>query len=243
MSAASKVSSNQVSNTTGRGAGKSVDDAVTRKNAQRRIPTQRDLEAQRGGSTQRDLETPAEGMSVGVILGFPPDIALELQQWRASFGDPMADVVPAHITLITTTLTDDWEATLSHVREVARNQEPFTVSIAGTGSFRPVSPVVFLNVEDGFGACVDLHERLQTGPLERDLPFAYHPHVTIAHDVAPESLDEAETVLKDYRATFPVVSMGLYEHDTNGIWQLREELDFGIETDDPRGADSSARSR
>ena len=62
------------------------------------------------------------------------------------------------------------------------------------------------------------------------MPFAYHPHVTVAHDVAPESLDEAETALKDYRATFPVVSMGLYEHDDNGIWQLREELDFGIET-------------
>jgi 2'-5' RNA ligase len=174
-------------------------------------------------------------MSVGVILGFPPDIAAELQRWRASFGDPMAGVIPAHITLVTTTPTKDWEATRSHVREVARRQAPFTVTISGTGSFRPVSPVVFLNVEDGFGDCVNLHEQLQTGPLERDLPFAYHPHVTIAHDVAPESLDEAETVLKDYRVTFPVASMGLYEHDNNGIWQLREELDFGIETDHTRG--------
>jgi len=58
--------------------------------------------------------------------------------------------------------------------------------------------------------------------------------LAIAHDVAPESLDEAETVLKDYRATFPVVSMGLYEHDTDGIWQLREELDFGTEPDGER---------
>ncbi len=110
------------------------------------------------------------------------------------------------------------------------------MTIAGTGSFRPVSPVVFLNVEDGFGDCVNLHRQLQSGPLERELPFAYHPHVTVAHDVAPESLDEAETVLKDYRATFPVASMGLYEHDDNGIWQLREELDFGTEPDHDRGA-------
>jgi 2'-5' RNA ligase len=175
-----------------------------------------------------------EGMSLGVILGFPPGIAEELQRWRASFGDPMATVIPAHITLVTTTPTDDWEAARDHVREVARTQAPFMVTIAGTGSFRPVSPVVFINVEEGFEECVELHEKLQTGPLARDLPFAYHPHVTIAHDVAPESLDEAETVLKDYRATFPVVSMGLYEHDTNGIWQLREELDFGTEPDDQR---------
>jgi 2'-5' RNA ligase len=176
-----------------------------------------------------------EDVSVGVILGFPPEVAEELQRWRASFGDPLADVVPAHITLVTTTPTQDWEATREHVREVARNQSPFMVTIAGTGSFRPVSPVVYINVEDGFSDCVDLHEKLQQGPLQRDLPFAYHPHVTIAHDVAPESLDEAETVLKSYRATFPVVSMGLYEHDADGIWQLREELDFGTETDNDAG--------
>jgi hypothetical protein len=65
--------------------------------------------------------------------------------------------------------------------------------------------------------------------------------VTIAHDVAPENLDEAETVLRNYRATFPVVSMGLYEHDANGIWQLREELDFGTQTDNDgtRSADTA----
>jgi 2'-5' RNA ligase len=175
-------------------------------------------------------------MSLGVILAFPPEIAEELQRWRASFGDPMATVIPAHITLVTTTPTHDWEAAREHVREVARTQAPFMVTICGTGSFRPVSPVVFIKVEEGFQECVDLHEKLQTGPLERELPFAYHPHVTIAHDVAPESLDEAETVLKDYRATFPVVSMGLYEHDTGGIWQLREEFDFGTEPDDERDA-------
>jgi 2'-5' RNA ligase len=181
-----------------------------------------------------------DGISIGVILGFPAEIAEELQRWRASFGDPMAAVIPAHITLVTTTMTQDWEATRDHVRDIASRQEPFNVTIAGTGSFRPVSPVVFLNVEEGFRDCVSLHEQLQTGPLERDLPFAYHPHVTVAHDVAPESLDEAETVLKDYRATFPVASMGLYEHDDNGIWQLREELDFGTEPDHDRGEDGAA---
>jgi 2'-5' RNA ligase len=192
-------------------------------------------------TTGRDDETAprTEDISVGVILGFPPEVAEELQRWRASFGDPLADVVPAHITLVTTTPTQDWEATREHVREVARRQSPFMVTIAGTGTFRPVSPVVFINVEDGFTECVDLHEKLQQGPLHRDLPFAYHPHVTIAHDVAPESLDEAETVLESYRATFPVVSMGLYEHDADGIWQLREELDFGNETDHDAGTRSA----
>ena len=86
---------------------------------------------------------------------------------------------------------------------MARPQSPFTVTISGTGSFRPVSPVVFIKVEDGFDECVELHGKLQQGPLHRDLPFAYHPHVTIAHDVAPESLDEAETVLKRLQGQLP----------------------------------------
>lgn len=190
-------------------------------------------DARRDKATRQSASPCGDSLCVGVILGFPRDVAQELQQWRASFGDPMAEVIPAHITLVTTTPAQDWEATREHVRDVARRQAPFKITISGTGSFRPISPVVFLKVEDGFDECVGLHEQLQTGPLERDLPFPYHPHVTVAHDVAPESLDEAETVLRNYTASFPVASMGLYEHDDNGIWQLREELDFGGDADQP----------
>jgi 2'-5' RNA ligase len=100
-----------------------------------------------------------------------------------------------------------------------------------------VSPVVFLNVIDGFDECVDLHEKLQTGPLHRVLPFPFHPHVTVAHDVNDESMDDAETLLKDYEATFPVTSMGLYEHDDDGFWQLREELTFGAHDNGHKTAD------
>jgi len=61
----------------------------------------------------------SDEVSVGVILGFPDEIAGELQRWRASFGDPLAEVVPAHITLVTTTPTQDWEATRRHVGSFA----------------------------------------------------------------------------------------------------------------------------
>ncbi|MDQ4503621.1 2'-5' RNA ligase family protein [Sinomonas sp. ASV322] len=164
---------------------------------------------------------------VGVILGFPEDVAEELRGWRASFGDPKAKLIPAHITLVTTTATDDWDAAADHVRGIASRQAPFRVTIAGTGSFRPVSDVVFLKVAEGFEECVRLHAELQRGPLERELPFPYHPHVTVAHDVEVDRLDAAEEALKNYSTTFTVASMGLYEHDADGLWQLREELGFG----------------
>ncbi|MHA7292330.1 2'-5' RNA ligase family protein [Arthrobacter sp. HLT1-21] len=164
---------------------------------------------------------------VGVVIAVPEPLAAELGRWRASFGDPMAELIPAHITLVTTTPATDWDATVKHVRDVARGQKPFTVTLKSTGTFRPVSPVVFLNLEEGFDACAELHARLQCGPLERSLEFPFHPHVTVAHDVSAASMDGAETQLAGFEASFTVRTMGLYEHDSCGTWRLREELSFG----------------
>jgi 2'-5' RNA ligase len=163
----------------------------------------------------------------GVVVDLPEPLAGELRTWRTSFGDKLADVVPPHITLVTTTPVRDWDETVRHVRRVAAGQAPFTVRIAGTGSFRPVSPVVYLNVVEGFAECLALHEKLQLGPLKRDLPFPFHPHITVAHDVGSKAMDEAEQRLSTFEASFPVTGMGLYEHDGSGIWLLREELSFG----------------
>ncbi|WP_051388607.1 2'-5' RNA ligase family protein [Arthrobacter sp. 35W] len=176
---------------------------------------------------------------VGVVVALEEPLASEITGWRLSFGDAMAAVIPAHITLVTTTPALGWADTTAHVREVARTQCPFTVTLRGTESFRPVSPVVYLKVEDGYQDCVDLHGKLQAGPLARDLPFDYHPHITVAHDISEEGMDEAQEKLKDFRAEFTVSSMGLYEHDSSGVWQLKEELEFGGATDarDTTGTD------
>lgn len=170
------------------------------------------------------------GNSVGVVIAIPEPIAGELERWRASFGDPMAALVPPHITLITTTPATDWPSTIRHVRDVAASQRSFTVTLKSTGTFRPLTPVVYVNVTEGFESCVDLHRRLQTGPLERQLEYPFHPHVTVAHDVSEASMDSAENQLDDFEASFTVRTMGLYEHDTTGVWKLREELIFGQNT-------------
>jgi 2'-5' RNA ligase len=173
----------------------------------------------------------------GVVIGIPEPLAGDLEGWRASFGDPMAAVIPPHVTLVTTTPVADWTATTEHVRRIARSQQPFTVALRGTGSFRPVSPVVYLNIAEGFDEIVTLHRKLQTGPLARELEFDFHPHITVAHDVSDAGMDAAENKLADYDASFAVSSMGLYEHDSSGVWILREELNFGTEI----GAEGSAQ--
>ncbi|WP_341482036.1 MULTISPECIES: 2'-5' RNA ligase family protein [Arthrobacter] len=164
---------------------------------------------------------------VGIVIAVPEPMASELRAARASFGDPMAAVIPAHITLVTTTETSDWDATVDHVREVAAAQEPFRVTLQGSASFRPVSPVVYVNVDQGFDECIALHKELQSGPLARDLVFPFHPHVTVAHDVSEQSMDEAVRRLDDYQASFTVDCVGLYEHDATGLWKLHEHVQLG----------------
>lgn len=168
------------------------------------------------------------GSCVGITIPIPEPLAGKLARWRTSFGDPMGAVVPPHITLITTTPATDWEATVTHVRNVVTAHQPFRVLLRGTGTFQPVSPVVFLNLVEGFDECVHLHERLQAGPLERELSFPYHPHVTVAHDVSAAGLQEAQQKLEDFEASFGVSTMGLYEHVPSGLWKLREELHLGV---------------
>ncbi|MET1034007.1 MAG: 2'-5' RNA ligase family protein [Arthrobacter sp.] len=164
---------------------------------------------------------------VGIVIRLPESLSRELERWRASFGDPLAAVVPPHITLVTGTDTDDWEGALEHVRTVARRGRPFSLRLRGTGTFRPVTPVVYLNVAEGWDECVRLHGMLQSGPLASDLEFEYHPHLTVAHDVTDAGMDYAMSVLSDYDAAFRVESIGLFEHDVTGLWTLREELPLG----------------
>jgi 2'-5' RNA ligase len=100
------------------------------------------------------------------------------------------------------------------------------VEINGTGTFRPVTPVVFLRIDKGYQDCVALHSRLNQAELVSASPFEFHPHVTLAHAVPDEHLDRAQQMLRTYRASFLVDHIDLYEGDENGQWHVRERIAF-----------------
>lgn len=190
------------------------------------LPRAADLQtlslAVRPASARDDLVT------IGVVIDVPEPYAGELQDWRADFGDPMARLIPAHITLLPPTTVAPAETTTvaEHLAEVAKTCRSFTVRLRGTDSFRPVSPVVFIRLLDGADDCDRLQRRIRTGPLQRDLLFEYHPHVTVAHHLADSSMDRAQTALADYGADFTVPGVELYEHGADG-WRLRRRFRFG----------------
>lgn len=169
---------------------------------------------------------------IGVAIPVPEPYAGELRLARATVGDPLAEHVPPHITLLGPTVIepDQLPAVREHLAAVATTCRPFVIRLRGTGSFRPVSDVVFVQVGEGIAQCEQLEAAVRCGPLAQELRFHYHPHVTVAHDLPAEALDRAFVALGDYRADFVVSHLTLFEHagDDEEIGAWRPVVDFQL---------------
>lgn len=176
------------------------------------------------GKSEESPAPPAN--SLGVIISLPPALAAELGEKRAFYAGAEAAVVPPHITLVSGQAADSWDDAAAHVRKIAAGGAPFMLSLRGTGTFEPISPVVFLNVAEGAQECAALHQELVAGPVEHLLKFGFHPHLTIAHDLDQATLARAKSDMNDFCADFEVTSIGLFDYLAGG-WFLREELSLG----------------
>lgn len=166
---------------------------------------------------------------IGVSIAIPSPFAGELQQLRASFGDPSAESIPTHVTLLSPTeiIDEDVPEIHEHLERVAAEQNPFTMRLRSTGTFRPVSPVVFVQVAGGISACERIEKAIRTGPLSRDVAFYYHPHVTVAHHLDDAAMDRAFSELASYECSFEVNAFDLVEHGDDLVWHAVSTFNFG----------------
>jgi len=173
--------------------------------------------------------------AIGVAIPIPDPHGSFLQARRASFGDPLAHAIPTHITLLPPTEVDEaaLEGIHQHLFRVARTERPFTIRLRGSGTFRPVSPVVFVALAEGIGGCERVQEKVLSGPLARPLPFPYHPHVTIAHHLPDDVMDRAFKELAGYAADFQAWGFSLYEHGQDGVWRRQNDYVFNRGGDPP----------
>ena len=159
--------------------------------------------------------------TIGVAVAIPEPWAKDLQDYRMSIGDETAQRIPTHITLVppievAAAVLPDVEA---HLAEVAASFESFCIHLRGTGTFRPVSPVVFVSLVEGISTCEQLAGAVRRGALARELAFPFHPHVTIAHHLDDATLDRAFTELTDFECVFEAEDFHLYVHDDGVGWR------------------------
>jgi 2'-5' RNA ligase len=167
--------------------------------------------------------------TVGVAIAIPQPHATALTNWRRRVGDPAADLVFPHVTLLPPTPVpgrslDEIEA---HLADAAASHRPFVMHLSGTGTFRPTSPVVFIQVATGVSDCELLERAIRRGPLARELTFPYHPHVTVAQEIDEAGLDAAYEGLSGFVARFVVERFALFSRDRDGRWTWRTEFELG----------------
>ena len=165
---------------------------------------------------------------LGVVIAIPEPWVTQLTDLRLSLGDLQGSMVPAHITLVPPipVAVDEREEVIRHLRSIAQQHSPFRMRLKGTDSFRPVSQVAFLNVDEGADSCRSLADDLRSGPLDFDQRFPYHPHVTLAQDVDEPALDLALDMASDFEASWIVPGFRLDRVDSNGMYSSMALFDF-----------------
>ncbi|MBW8800678.1 MAG: 2'-5' RNA ligase family protein [Streptomyces sp.] len=170
-------------------------------------------------------------VTIGVSIAVPEPHGSLLQERRAGFGDAAAHGIPTHVTLLPPTEIGSAELPTveAYLGEVAAMGRPFPMRLCGTGTFRPLSPVVYVRVVQGADDCAWLQQRVRdaSGPLDRELQFPYHPHVTVAHGIDEAAMDRAFAELADFEAEWPCMGFALYEQGADGVWRRLRDYAFG----------------
>jgi 2'-5' RNA ligase len=167
--------------------------------------------------------------TIGVAIAVPEPWGEQLRTYRADLGDTTAEGIPTHITLMPPFEVDevDVPSIEEHLAGASAQSAGFRIHLRGTGTFRPVSPVVFVMVAEGISACEQLAFSVRRGPLETDLQFPYHPHVTIAHHQPESKLEQAFVEFEQFDAAFDVNEMWMYLHHAATGWQPTRAFALG----------------
>ena len=166
---------------------------------------------------------------IGVSITVPEPYGSLLQERRAGFGDRAAAAIPTHVTLLPPTEVEvaGLPVFREHLAQIAAAGRPFCMRLDGTDTFRPLSPVVYVELTEGAVECAELQEQVRSGPIRRELQFPYYPHVTVAHGIEDEAMDRAQRELADFGACWTATGFALYEQGEDGVWRKKYEYPFG----------------
>ncbi|MDR0593947.1 MAG: 2'-5' RNA ligase family protein [Bifidobacteriaceae bacterium] len=160
-------------------------------------------------------------LCIGIAVMVPPPLSGRLHRLRRASGDPAADSAPPHITVIPPMPVDRsaLPGAMRRVQAVAAQVQRFEVRLRGAGTFRPVSPVVFAQVDEGFEVCQVLAARVRAAlgaPADR---FPYHPHVTVAQDAPDAQLDRVQQALDGFDASFTAQTVEVSQLESDAVWR------------------------
>ncbi len=165
---------------------------------------------------------------LGIVIAVPEPWDSQITAMRRELGDRLASKVPPHVTIMPpiAVSAQQREEVFEHLRSVASGHRPFRISLSGSGTFEPVSPVAFLNVDQGAGECAQLAEDVRSGPLDYSIRFPYHPHVTLAQNVDRPILTRALELGASFEASWMVQGFRIDRVEVDGSYVSTAIFDF-----------------
>lgn len=134
-------------------------------------------------------------------------------------------VLRSHVTILPPRPIDlNIDESIRQIKAEGEDISPFTVSLGSVETF-PKSNVVYLNIRKGVHELHALHENLNSGQLEYDGPFPYHPHITLAQDLTREEAESLAKIARERWASydgpreFSVDELSFVRSFRAGCWQ------------------------
>ncbi len=169
-------------------------------------------------------------MRRSAIVVFPEGEALTAVDGLRRRFDPLAQLIPAHITLVFPFVDDLGPSQLvAHLRQAVEHRPPFDTHFEGA-DIDVEGEYLLLPARAGREELTDLHERLYRGPLaiHRSRAHVYQPHITIgriADEAARTSaLALARAQLPAFHASIRDLAVFRLESASAGFVELRVPL-------------------
>lgn len=104
----------------------------------------------------------------------------------------------AHLTILPPRCLSGTESSALHLlAQVCGNEEPFEVTVGDVETFLPVTPTIYIRVQNGGEHMIELHSKLNTEALEFEEQWPYIPHLTIVKMSAEQPARSAFQVARE----------------------------------------------
>ena len=139
----------------------------------------------------------------------------------------------AHVSLLPPRpLAVDWAVASDQVRAVMDGWRPFEIELTGIEIF-PVTDVIYIEIGDGAADLRRMHAAMNAGSLEFRDPFPYHPHITLAQELLPETVtptnELAHRLWREYAGPrrFAVEHAAFVQNSLSNYWIDLAEYSLG----------------
>jgi len=108
----------------------------------------------------------------------------------------------AHVSVLPPRpIAGDWRIAGEQVELTNATFEPFDIVLTGIEIF-PLTNVVYLELGQGAQQMYDLHAAMNSGALQFNEPFEYHPHITLAQEISAEDVKDIREKARAIWAAF-----------------------------------------